>query len=265
MWKEAHRGNMKKEKQEQNMFWRVSPCVPLIFWLILWQGASVYVGVEMLLPSPRAVGEDIWAIFTGGGFWEQTWASCWRVLVGLGSGAVLGCFLGFGTYFSPLLRLLFAPWMKVVQSTPMVSFILLVLLWVPRTLVPSVVSGLMVIPLLWSAVVQGLTHRDEDLLIFGRMYGFLPWKMWKLVYMPSVFPYVFHGLHNGISLAWKSGVAAEVICQPTVALGTQLHRSKITLDTPKLFAWTVVVVVLSTCMERILKWVIDCLYRRKRV
>lgn len=243
----------------------ISRCFPVLFWVGLWQCASLYVGVELLLPSPVAVGVSLWEIVTGEGFWAEVWASSSRVLLGLGSGTILGCVLGFGTYFSPFVACLFAPWMKVVQSTPVVSFILLVLLWVPRTLVASVVACLMVTPLLCSTVVQGLGQREEDLLVFGRMYGFSSWKMWKLVYFPAVFPYFITGLHNGISLAWKSGVAAEVICQPSLSLGTQLQRSKIYLDTPKLFAWTVVVVLLSTWMERLLRGIVNGLGKGKKI
>ena len=56
---------------------------------------------------------------------------------------------------------------------------------------------------------------------------------------------------TAIGLAWKSGVAAEVLCLPKAAVGTQVYFSKLYLDTPALFAWTLVVVALSLTVERI--------------
>ena len=54
--------------------------------------------------------------------------------------------------------------------------------------------------------------------------------------------------------AWmKSGVAAEVLCLPKAAIGTQVYYSKIYLETPSLFAWTAVVIVLSMLLERIVR------------
>ena len=44
-------------------------------------------------------------------------------------------------------------------------------------------------------------------------------------------------------------MAAEVLCQPRLAIGTQLYRAKITLETPDVFAWTVVVIALSFLLE----------------
>ena len=62
-------------------------------------------------------------------------------------------------------------------------------------------------------------------------------------------PYFASGCATGLGLAWKAGVAAEVLCQPKLAIGTQLYRAKITLETPDLFAWTLVVIALSFVLE----------------
>ena len=61
------------------------------------------------------------------------------------------------------------------------------------------------------------------------------------------------GVCTAIGLAWKSGVAAEVLCLPKAAIGTQVYYSKIYLETPSLFAWTAVVIVLSMLLERIVR------------
>ena len=48
-------------------------------------------------------------------------------------------------------------------------------------------------------------------------------------------------------------MAAEVLCQPKLAIGTQLYYGKIYLETDRLFAWTAVVIVLSVLLERLLR------------
>ena len=78
------------------------------------------------------------------------------------------------------------------------------------------------------------------------------------MYLPSVRPYFVSGCATGLGLAWKAGVAAEVLCQPKLAIGTQLYRAKITLETSDLFAWTAVVIVLSFLLE----YVLGFLFRR---
>ena len=87
----------------------------------------------------------------------------------------------------------------------------------------------------------------------GQEYGFSPWKTLRLVYLPSLRPWFRSASLTSLGLAWKSGVAAEVLCQPKLAIGTQLYYGKIYLETDRLFAWTAVVIVLSVLLERLLR------------
>ena len=61
---------------------------------------------------------------------------------------------------------------------------------------------------------------------------------------------------SAMGLAWKSGIAAEVLSQPKIAMGSNLYYSKLYLETPDLFAWTAVVVILSMCIERLIKYLL---------
>ena len=72
------------------------------------------------------------------------------------------------------------------------------------------------------------------------------------MYVPSVAPYFNAGVETGLGLAWKAGVAAEVLCHPKWGIGTQVYLSKLNLETPDLFAWTVVVIALSFLVESVL-------------
>ena len=141
---------------------------------------------------------------------------------------------------------------RVIRATPVASFSLLVILWVVTGWVPVVVSGLMVLPVVWGNVSRGIAQTDPLLLEAARAYRFSRWKTVRLVYAPSVLPYFASACHTSLGLAWKAGVAAEVLCQPRLAIGTQVYFSKIYLETPALFAWTLVVLILSFLLERAL-------------
>ncbi len=82
------------------------------------------------------------------------------------------------------------------------------------------------------------------------VYRFGPVKTLRLVYIPSIFPSWRAACLTGIGLAWKAGIAAEVLCLPKTAIGTELYYSKIYFETPELFAWTAVVVLLSFILEK---------------
>ena len=53
-----------------------------------------------------------------------------------------------------------------------------------------------------------------------------------------------------MGLAWKSGVAAEVLTRPAYAIGRMVYESRLYLETVDLFAWTAAVVLLSLAVEK---------------
>ena len=68
----------------------------------------------------------------------------------------------------------------------------------------------------------------------------------------DLLPYFAAACRTSLGLAWKAGVAAEVLCLPRLAIGTQVSNAKTYLDTPGLFAWTLTVLLLSFALERVL-------------
>ena len=53
----------------------------------------------------------------------------------------------------------------------------------------------------------------------------------RYIYVPAVLPYLSSSLSSVMGMAWKSGVAAELIGQPKDTIGFYLYQSKVFLDT----------------------------------
>lgn len=227
--------------------------LPAVFWLLAWVLAARWVGLDLLLPGPLAVGSRLAALAGTGGFWLSVGATLGRVFLGLAWGALAGGVLAFATHFSPWADRLLSPAVRVVRATPVVSFILLVYLWVPRGAIPWVIAGLMVLPVVWGAVSAGLDGLDEKLLELARAYRFSRGKTLALICLPALRPHFAAGLSTAFGLAWKSGVAAEVLCPPAQAIGSRIQQAKAALETPDLFAWTLTIVALSLALEKLLR------------
>lgn len=242
--------------------------IPLAFWLAVWQiaawavgghvhgwyreGAFVPVESALLLPGPWTTAKTLGALVVTADFRRITALTLVRVFAGTLAGAVLGTGAAVLTCLSVWCDRLLSPLIKVIRATPVASFILLVLLWVYTGRVPGVISALMVLPVLWGNVSKGIRATDPQLLELARAYRFGRGRTLKLVYVPSVMPYFSAGVETGLGLAWKAGVAAEVLCHPKLAIGTQIYYSKLYLETPELFAWTAVVILLSFLVETVL-------------
>lgn len=232
--------------------------LPVLFWLGVWQLTAAAVGQELLLPGPAAVGRRLLELAAGAVFWQTALASLLRIFGGLLLGVALGALLAGLTAWVPLLDWVLTPAVKVVRATPVASFILLVYLWVERGRVPGLISALMVLPVVWGNVTRGIAETDPQLLELARAYGFGRGRTLRRIYIPSVLPYFASGCRTALGLAWKAGVAAEVLCQPQNAIGTQIYNTKYYLETPSLFAWTLVVIALSFLLE----WAVGGLLRR---
>ena len=227
--------------------------IPPVFWLGVWQIAAWAVGQPLLLPGPLAVGGRLLALAGAADFWLSVGATLGRVFLGLLWGALAGAALAFATHFSPWADRLISPAVRVVRATPVVSFILLVYLWTPRTAIPWVIAGLMVLPVVWGALSTGLRSLDGKLLELARAYRFSRWKTLRLIYLPGLRPHLSAGLLTAFGLAWKSGVAAEVLCPPDRAIGARIQQAKLGLETADLFAWTLAIVALSLLLEGLLR------------
>ena len=234
--------------------------LPPAFWLGAWQLCAFLVdrhvqgrGNELLLPYPAAVLAALVRLAGTSAFWGTVAATLGRILAGMVLGTALGGLLAALTFLSPWADRLLSPAIRVIRATPVVSFILLILLWMGRDRVPVVISALMVLPVVWGNLSRGLGETDPQLLELARAYRFSPFKTVKLIYLPSLRPYFLSAVTTSMGLAWKSGVAAEVLCLPRPSIGTQIYNAKLYLEVPDLFAWTVVVVALSLALEKLLR------------
>ncbi len=223
-----------------------------IVWLGVWQILSVIVGLEVLLPSPLTVLEALTELVVTSDFWLSVFYSVIRITVGFLCGVILGTITAVLAVLSKTFDDFLAPIMHIIKATPVASFIILAVIWIKTNNVPTFISMLIVFPVIWMNVKTGINETDRQLLEMSDAFGVGKGKKISKIYIPSVKPYFISGASTAMGLAWKSGVAAEVICNPTLSLGSGIYDSKIYLETAQLFAWTAVVVILSMLLEKIM-------------
>ncbi len=225
------------------------------FWLGVWAVLSALVGQELLLPSPWLVTSTLWRLMGSADFWLAVGMSLLRVLTGFTAAVVAGTLLAVLTTRFQLLHTVFSPVLDVIRAAPVASFIIMAYVWIREGLLPAFIAFLMVVPLVWANVRQGILTTDPKLLEMAQVFRLGHWRTLQTVRMPSVRPYLEAALTTGFGFAWKSGIAAEVICWPDLSIGQHMHSAKAYLETAEVIAWTVVVVALSVLLERLLLWV----------
>ncbi len=161
-------------------------------------------------------------------------------------------------------EILFNPLVLLAKTTPVASFIILALIWLPSSQLPIFISFLMVLPVIYTAVLQGIRQRDKELLEMARVFRIPFLRRLKAIYLPQVFPYFYSACSVALGLAWKSGIAAEVIGLPQNTIGEALYEAKVFLATDEMFAWTAVVVLTSMMFEKLILKLLRLTVRTQR-
>ena len=241
------------KKHKKTLIKLASVVLTAALWLMIWHLAAKRVGLDFILPSPKATLKKLTEIVMREGFITVALGSMLRVIEGFALGVAIGAAAAFSAYFFLPLKVFFSPLIKVVRATPVASFILIAVLWMDAAAVPVFIAFLMVFPIVYGNVVTGLSETDPLLRECADMYGFSPLKKLICLYVPSASPYLGSACLTSMGLAWKSGIAAEVLCVTMKSVGYYIYTSKIYLETEELFAWTVTVIVMSVMLEGAVK------------
>jgi len=234
-----------------------------IFWLVVWILLARIVNKELLLPYPWTVLKKLGILCVTLDFWKIVVFTLLRILSGTVIGIIVGIFLAILTFRFSLFYRLISPFMVVVRATPVASFIILALIWLGSGKLPIFICFLMVLPLVWMAVSDGLRAMDPKLIEVCKAFRFSFGKRFKYLYFPTVLPYFVSSCRNAIGMAWKAGVAAEVLAVTPLSIGKQLYNAKLYLETSELFAWTVIVVIMSLIIEKLIVRAIGRLDKRR--
>ena len=225
----------------------------LIFWVGLWQFASIAIGDEFFLPGPLPVMKEMLRLPGESAFFPALGMSVLRVLAGYASGVVIGVLLAILTCRFAIVKGLIEPLLSVIRATPVVSFVILAFLLFDRSHVPSYIVILMVAPMVWANMSEGIGRVDKSLKEMVYVFRFKPYAAFRHLWFPSLKPYFASIAVSAFGFAWKSGVAAEIICYPNMSIGKMIYNSRVALDSISVFAITVYVIILSFIFEKILK------------
>ena len=230
--------------------------------LLLWQAGATALDSGLLLASPWEVLVRLTTLWREPGFWSAVWFTFSRIVLGFLLAFVLGTGLGLLAGRWKGAELFLWPYMLTIKTVPVASFIILSLVFLKARQLSVFISFLMVLPVLYSNVLQGVKSTDKALLEMARVYRVPYGRRLLYIHLPHLKPFVLSGCSTALGLCWKAGVAAEVIGVVSGSLGERLYDAKIYLMTADLLAWTVVIVALSAGFEKLVLWLLRHIFRR---
>ena len=232
---------------------RLYTMISIVSIIVLWKFLSVWVDNPIMIPSPKITFFEFIKIIRSQNFIMIVTATLIRVIIGFLisfiSALILGILSGF---FKPIYYLL-RPVIVIQKATPTMAIILLAIIWLKSELAPILVGFLIIFPIIYSTVIQGIESVDANLIEMARVYKLSKVTVMKNIYIPSIKSSLMSIASSTIGLNLKVIIAAEVLSQPSVSIGTSFQIEKSNLNTAGVFAWALVSIIIAGGFDFIIK------------
>ncbi len=237
----------------------------IIVAILLWQLLAMKLDQKLLLATPVDVAKTLGVLVKSQEFYSAVAYSMGHILLGLLIGAAVGtaCALLAGRWH--FMEVLFWPYFSAMKATPVASIVILCLVWLSSRRLSVFIVFLVVTPVIYTNILAGIKNLDPKMKDMARVFGINGVRRLLYVYLPELKTYIIAAFTLATGMAFKAGIAAEVIGTPQGSVGKMLYNAKVYLETPELFAWTLVIIVLSVVVEqvilRLVKWMLAGLQR----
>lgn len=234
-----------------------------VFWILIWQLASMLIGQELLFASPVSVLLSLNQMIKRYNFWLSIGTTLYKIGIGFLLGFLSGCMLGMISHFQNWFKILLNPIIALMKSMPIASFVVIILVWMGSKNLSIVISYFVVFPMIYLSILEGFHSVPKEMIELSIIFQISYFK--KIVYIYGIYAYpsLISASKIALGMCWKAGVAGEMIGTPKNSIGEHLYLSKLYLSTSEVFAWTIVILLISYAFEKIVLYLLDRLSKKR--
>ena len=247
-------------KKNKSIFWYV---LSVVLFIVIWEVSSRLYDSAIIFPGPVPVIRKIIDFFGNERFYPILVSTFLRVLSGMIISVPAGLAFGLIAGIDRRAAAFFSPLFSFISATPVMSIILIAFLFFGAERTPAFTAFLMIFPVMAANASEGIRRMDPHLKELFTVYNMSSKERLRFLYIPSIMPFVLGGIKSSLSLCWKVIVAAEVLVQPFLGIGTGMQQARARLETPELFAWTLVTVILAALFQGLLELALWLLSKKR--
>lgn len=225
-------------------------CIILLF---LWQIIALKINNDIYLPTLGQVFLSIKEIILEEGFILNVFSTISRCIVSFVIALVTAFILGIISYSFNIFKNFLTPITSLASSIPNMVLIVLTLIWFNKESAPYIVVFIMVFPVLYDAVLGSMKNIDKGILEMANLYKISKKDKIFKIYLPSIKFSLLSILSSTISLGFKIVIAGEVYGQPVYGIGAMIQSEKVNFNTTAIFAWIIIIVIISSLLNLIEK------------
>lgn len=225
----------------------------IIIFILLWFLISLKINSEIVFPNILTIIKKLIEIVLEKSFYKDLFLSLIRVFITFILSFLLSIILGILSGIFSSIRYMLMPIINFIRTIPTIPLILAAIIWFNNNTVPIFVSMLVIFPIMYDAVVNGIINVDKNLIEMSLSYNVSLKNQIKSLYIPSIKPYILTAISQSMGITWKSILAAEILALPSLGIGSKLYESHLYLDTVSLFAYCLIAVIFNGIFEIIIR------------
>lgn len=235
----------------------VLTCLSILLIPVAWQLLSWQMAQPQLIPSFPDLIRALLRLVYSPGFLVSIGTTLLRACAGLLLSLAAASITAFLLNRSEAIRFLFMPWLSLLRSVPVISFILLALIFLNQEMIPLLIAFLTMYPLLTENLLKGLMNRRDSWKMLARQFHLNAWNCLFQINYPQLKPYLFSGLASAVGFGWRAIIMGEVLSQCVDGIGKRMKEAQVFIDVPELIAWTLVAIVLSWLTDKLISRLSD--------
>ena len=222
------------------------------FWLTVWEIAARIINIRFIFPTVTDTLSSLLNGIATSDFWLSIAMTLVRIILGFTLGVALGITFALLS-LRPAVKHLVSPIVTVARTIPVASFIMILWLLLSDPFIPTLIALLMVFPVVWQSAYDSASNAPTELREVCDMYDFSSKKRLTYLTIPSMVKGTLPAVITASGLAWKAGVAAEIITYTKNSIGKNIAEAKNLIEGADLFAWTAVVILFSIAVETMIR------------
>lgn len=199
-------------------------------WLIIWEILNILLSDKIIFAGPAETFVALWHNLARLEFYIAVWTTFFGIAAGFGVSIIACTVIASAAYKNELVDFFVTPVIDFCRYIPTITFTLAAILWSDSSVLAFEVSVFLSVPVIYKHFLAGLRSKAYKK---GDKSEFVT------------------GCHRALNMCWKSGIVAQIIGNTRHSIGSMLYIARDEKDMAQIFAWTIVIVLLSVAFEHV--------------
>ncbi|MBQ0043274.1 MAG: ATP-binding cassette domain-containing protein [Lachnospiraceae bacterium] len=246
--KKGNKTLINKHKNHTKLYFIISALI----WLAVWEISALILAKPLILPDITMSITRLIQELADITFYQSLWGTLWQILVGFFPAMILGITLGFSFAGRPFLHALISPLCSLMKAIPIAAIVVLLLISLGSAYLAIPVVFFIVFPQFYYSVREATLTEDSQIIEMSETLEINRVNRILFIHKELLAPSILATFKVSIGMAFKSGIAAQLIAISSKTIGTLLYDAKLSLDTAGVFAYIIAILIISVIIEKII-------------